>query len=172
MDSSLIRSLYAYNSWANERLLATARALPAQELAAKRHASFGSIGAVLLHMVNAQRVWLARISGEAPLARLADSQAGDFDAIYAAWRQTDEAIHGVVDQLSDEALAAALHYRNAAGKPNAYFCWQILVHLLAHDAQHRSELALLLTELGHSTGLLDYLIFLDETGQNQANSES
>ena len=164
MDSSLIRSLYAYNSWANERLLATARALPAQELAAKRHASFGSIGAVLLHMVNAQRVWLARISGEAPLARLADSQAGDFDAIYAAWRQTDEAIHGVVDQLSDEALAAALHYRNAAGKPNAYFCWQILVH--------RSELALLLTELGHSTGLLDYLIFLDETGQNQANSES
>ena len=59
--------------------------------------------------------------------------------------------------------AVSLSYTNAKGEPQAYPRWQILLHQALHDAQHRSEAALLLSRLGASTGWLDYLIYIDET---------
>ena len=60
-------------------------------------------------------------------------------------------------------LSEIVHYTNLQGEPQAYPRWQILLHQALHAAQHRSEVALLLTRLDHSPGWLDYLIYIDET---------
>jgi uncharacterized damage-inducible protein DinB len=41
--------------------------------------------------------------------------------------------------------------------------WHLLVHVLNHGTQHRSEAALLLTSYGQSPGDLDLILFLRET---------
>jgi uncharacterized damage-inducible protein DinB len=40
--------------------------------------------------------------------------------------------------------------------------WQTMSHVVAHGIQHRSEVALLLTHLGHSPGGLDLALFVWE----------
>jgi uncharacterized damage-inducible protein DinB len=50
---------------------------------------------------------------------------------------------------------------NNAGEPNAYPLWQLLTHQVTHAQQHRSEIAIALTEFGYSPGWLDFLIYID-----------
>ena len=40
--------------------------------------------------------------------------------------------------------------------------WQILAHVVNHGTQHRAEAALLLTEMGYSSGDVDLIYFLAE----------
>jgi uncharacterized damage-inducible protein DinB len=39
--------------------------------------------------------------------------------------------------------------------------WQILFHQTNHAMQHRSEVALLMTDMGHSTGEMDFGYYID-----------
>ncbi|MER3418993.1 MAG: hypothetical protein C4290_00025, partial [Chloroflexota bacterium] len=42
--------------------------------------------------------------------------------------------------------------------------WQLLLHQANHATQHRSEVAYLLTQMGHSPGDLDLLAYLLQGG--------
>lgn len=59
------RSLYDYNAWANEHVLAAASSLGEEELAKEIGASFGSVRGNLLHVLWAQGLWLERLTGGA-----------------------------------------------------------------------------------------------------------
>ncbi len=58
-------------------------------------------------------------------------------------------------ELTDDDLAAPF----ALGTRGALPLWELLVHLITHGTQHRSEAAILLTDAGHSPGDLDYFYF-------------
>jgi uncharacterized damage-inducible protein DinB len=167
MDPTTIRSIYAYNTWANERLFATAQQLTQEQFVATAHASFGTLRDVLVHLVSAQRGWLARVRLDAPPSGLNPGDFPDLAALVAAWRAIDAAMNEYVGRLTDAELAEVIRYRDGTGKVNAYTRGQMLFHQANHAAQHRSEVALILTQMGHSTGDIDYRRFLDATGQNQ-----
>jgi uncharacterized damage-inducible protein DinB len=42
--------------------------------------------------------------------------------------------------------------------------WHVLLHVLNHNTQHRAEAAAMLTDLGHSPGDIDMLIYFREKG--------
>ncbi|HLL50859.1 MAG TPA: DinB family protein, partial [Thermomicrobiales bacterium] len=56
-------------------------------------------------------------------------------------------------------------YVNFQGETWTYPLWQQLLHQVNHATQHRSEAALLLTRLGQSPGMLDFLYFFDQQHQ-------
>lgn len=155
-------SYYAYNTWANQQVLATVARLSAEELLGATHASFGSIRDTLIHIATAQRYWLARARQQPAPPDLVPADSPDYQAIAAVRGAIDQDMRAFVDVLGDADLVRIIRYTNARGEPNAYPLWQILVHQLNHAAQHRSEIALILTELGYSTGWLDYLVYVDK----------
>jgi uncharacterized damage-inducible protein DinB len=53
-----LQQLYNYNYWANGRLLDAAEALTEDQLYRQQGHSWGSIHGVLLHMMNAEWIWL------------------------------------------------------------------------------------------------------------------
>ena len=161
MDSNTLQSIYAHASWANEKLFGTAAQIAEVQLTQAADDS-ESIFDLLVHLVDVQRIWLARAQHTAapPLDQAA---CATLAALREAWKILDDANRRYVAELCADDLVEIIRYTNAKGEPQAYPRWQLLLHQALHAAQHRSEVALLLSQRGHSTGLLDYLIFIDET---------
>ncbi len=148
MDPALIRSLYRYNAWANQRLLATAR------LTEPLGGSVGSVLATLGHILHAEQIWLGR--------RLGRSQppdpppASDLTSLTARWTEHQAEPDRFLADLTPERLAA---YTTTGGQSFT----QPLLHVVNHGTHHRSEAADLLTRLGHPPPPLDLIIYCRET---------
>src|SRR5579884_3406446 len=70
MDVNDIRTLYAYNRWANQRMFAELAKLSEEELTATRESSFPSIWESAFHIVGAEWIWLNRWKGISPRASI------------------------------------------------------------------------------------------------------
>ena len=161
MITRVIRELYDYNTWANARILDTAAALTPVELLAPGGASFDSVRDTLVHTMGAQWLYLERWQGRSPRALPEAAAFGDLAAIRARWGEIEHDTQSFLAGLDDSRLAADLAYVNAKGETWTSPLWQQMVHQVNHATQHRSEAAVLLTQMGHSPGWLDLLYFVD-----------
>jgi uncharacterized damage-inducible protein DinB len=158
----LIRTLYQYNAWANERILTTAMQLSPDQLHARGGASFGSVHETLVHIMSAQWVWLARWKGTSPSSMLEAQSFPELTSIQSRWVDIEQQTQQFVTAVDEAQLALVVEYVNLQGEHWAYPLWQQMVHQVNHATQHRSEVAVMLTEYGHSPGWLDFLYFVDE----------
>jgi uncharacterized damage-inducible protein DinB len=158
----VIRSLYRYNDWANQRILeASARLTPAQ-LREGGGASFDSIRDTLVHTMGAQWLYLERWHGRSPRALPAAADFPDLAAIRTRWDRIERDTQAFVAAVTDADLTRVVEYTNTRGERWAYPLWQQMIHQVNHATQHRSEAAVMLTKLGSSPGWLDLLYFVDQ----------
>lgn len=144
-------SMIRYTAWADERLLAAAEGLDDEQ--------YQQICMPLAHMLGTQRWWYSRWTGGAwaepelaTLERAKQDYAGSHDTLLA-----------YVSALTDEEWARAGQWWLEWGFEGRMPLGESITQLFCHGVQHRSELAVLLSEWGHSPGDLDYLIFLRDT---------
>ena len=161
MSTEYIRTLYQYSEWANRRILDTAARLAPGQLTEGAGASHGSVRDTLVHTMSAQWIWLQRWKGVSPRVPLRASDFSDLDAIRAHWGALEKETRDFVEGLGEAELARVISYTNTRGEEWAYPLWQVLVHQVNHATQHRSEAAMLLTQMGHSSGDLDLLVYMD-----------
>ena len=156
-----LRTLYAYNAWANARILDTAALVPEARYL-ERPDGLDSLRDTLVHIAAAQWVWLQRWQGVSPERLWDPAEFPDVAALRARWREVEAATQHYLETLDEAALAREVDYVNFQGLAWAYPLWQQMLHQANHATQHRSEAALLLTRAGASPGWLDFLVFLDE----------
>jgi uncharacterized damage-inducible protein DinB len=77
------------------------------------------------------------------------------------WAVIEADTQSFVKGVTEDDLARVIHYINSQGTPCAYPLWQMMVHQANHAAQHRSEVAVMLTQFGFSPGGLDFLVYID-----------
>ena len=68
MNVAGLHSFFAYNEWANARLLGAVTDLSNEQFTKDLGSSFRSIRDTLSHIVAVEWVWLRRWKGESPLA--------------------------------------------------------------------------------------------------------
>lgn len=158
-----IRALYAYNAWANARILDTAARLGHTDFVAE-HAATGPPRDILAHTAWAQWIWLERWRGASPHGRWDAADIPDLASLRARWADIETETDRFLAALDAGDLDRVISYVNFAGETWSYPLWQMLLHQVNHATQHRSEAALLLTAAGHSPGDLDFLIYFDELG--------
>ncbi|MBP8947783.1 MAG: DinB family protein [Candidatus Promineofilum sp.] len=162
MHCEEIQLLFAYNAWANERILAAAEGLSeAQYTADVLGLSHGSIRATFVHTLGAEIIWRRRcLEGVSPVTFLAAAEVPTFAALRQRWAAEDVALRAGVARLTDETLTAPITYHTMRGTPMDNPLWQILAHVVNHGTQHRAEAAVALTAFGCSPGDVDLIVYL------------
>ena len=155
------QTLYEYNRWANLRVLEFVSELSEQALTEARF-SYPSIQAILAHMVGAETSWFARCRGESGLQPPDAGALSTLAAIKTRWDEVYEEERAYLGGLTESDLNRTLTYRNSRGQEFTDPVGLLLVHVANHATQHRSEVALNLTALGHSPGNLDVIVYLRE----------
>lgn len=161
----IIRGLYEYNAWANAHILAAAANLDPDSFANDQGTSFGSVQQNLAHIVDAQVIWLSRWrTGVNPDPVVENGGLHGYDAIQDAYDTSHADLAEFAAGLSNERLAAMLHFTNSRGETYDRELWKLMVHLANHGTHHRAETAMALTGLGHPPRELDYSYFEYERG--------
>jgi uncharacterized damage-inducible protein DinB len=159
VTANYIATLYDYDAWASTRVLDTAAQLDPPALDIAPLAGLGSLRRILSHTLSAVWIWRSRLEGVSPSAPLDPTNFRNLATLRERWVSELAGMHALIAGLDDALLAEPLAYRTTGGTPQATPRWQILVHLVNHGTQHRSEAAALLTAFGHSPGDLDMIAF-------------
>jgi uncharacterized damage-inducible protein DinB len=150
-----IQALYDYYYWANGRVLEAATRITAEQFAAPAPVPSGSLRGTLVHILGAERSWLARWEGRSPAPRPPDDDGLTVASLTARWRESEAAVRAYLTGLADDALDRDFRYTRSNGETRVRPLWHMLVHVVNHGTQHRSEAAVLLTMYGASPGDLD-----------------
>jgi uncharacterized damage-inducible protein DinB len=164
MLAAALRSLYDYSAWANGKILAASGRVTRAQLVASQGANCDSLRGTLVHTMGAQWLYLERWQGRSPRSMPHGDDFADLPAIAARWAEIERDTQAFVAGLGDADVARVIEYTNFRGVRWAYPLWQQMMHQVNHATQHRSEAAIILTELGCSPGGLDLLFFADEQG--------
>jgi uncharacterized damage-inducible protein DinB len=161
MHAADLQILFEYNDWANSRILDAAKQLSQEEFIERRSLVWGSLRGTLVHGLGAEIVWRQRCQfGATPTSLPPETDFPTFADLRARWREEAQAMHAYVAGLSEEQVNSTIRYRNTKGVELESILWQILVHVVNHGTQHRAETAHVLTELGHSPGDIDLILYL------------
>ena len=145
-----LRDLYAYNRWANDRILDATARLSAEDLARPIVSSFPSVLGTLVHVAESDWVWLRRWQGESPTAPPAWDTA-THGAVRTAWEAVQDERDAYLAGLDDAALLRTVVYRRIDGEANRNPLWQLLRHVVNHSTYHRGQLTTMLRQLGAAT---------------------
>ena len=161
MQKTHILSLYAYNRWANNRILQATEHLSPSQLLAPAPVSHGSLRGTLVHILSTEWIWRLRCQESlSPQALLTEEQFPALEVLQTRWREEEDVWRAFLENLDEETLHRAVRYTNTKGVPFETKLWQILFHVVNHGTQFRGEAAVVLTSYHHSPGDLDYIAFV------------
>ncbi|HWP84279.1 MAG TPA: DinB family protein [Terriglobia bacterium] len=172
MNTAYIHTLYAYDRWANARVLEAAAKLAPGEFTKNLGSSFASVRDTLVHILSGERVWLARWKGAAPAGMLEAERFPSVDMLRVAWAELEAELAVFLAALDDQRLQAVVPYRTLAGAPQAQPLWQQMAHLANHSTYHRGQVATLLRQLGAQPIGTDLIAFFREQAGSDAAARS
>lgn len=152
MDVADVRFLFGYDRWATERVLEAIEDIDPEAWGTEGVVGDRGLGSILVHMLGAHARWRMAFEGSGEGPRLEDEPLRSPDEVAAMWRTELDAFDRLVGEVTPAFLA---HVEE--GVP----VHRMLVHLMNHGTQHRSEAALLLTQAGRSPGELDVFDFAE-----------
>jgi uncharacterized damage-inducible protein DinB len=152
-----ILALYEYGVWANERLLDKARGLGHADLTRRFSQGAQAILPSLVHLYGADLRWLHRWRREPP-PEVAPADLPSVEAVEERWRLVWAERRAYLEGLDRTALDEEIPFTRPAGTV-WIVRWQGIVHCANHATQHRSELAMMLSDLGRSPGDMDMFLW-------------
>jgi uncharacterized damage-inducible protein DinB len=154
-----IQQLYAYNRWANRRILAAVGALSAEERGRDLGSSFPSVQATLAHVLLAEWIWLERWNGRSPTGLPGEWDLSEWPGLENRWNEVEAAQARFVAALAEADLERAVDYRTTDGTPYAAPLGQLLRHVVNHSTYHRGQVVTMLRQLGAAAPSTDLVLY-------------
>jgi uncharacterized damage-inducible protein DinB len=153
-----LSDLYAYNAWANERMLASVETLSEEEYARVLGGGWPSVADTLAHLASATRAWDERFAGRSPGRLLTAADLPKRDDAAAMLRAADAALADRVRASSPANREAILAYVNLQGVTKKVPAWAVFRHAVNHASYHRGQIASMVRMLGKEPKATD-LVF-------------
>lgn len=161
MDADYFRALFGHSYWARDKILEQVAQLSQEDYVAPRALDYGSVRATLVHNLSAEAGYLARLRGEQLEPPINEESVPTVAALRERWEVEQEKSQPYLTQLADADLKGEFRQVSPrTGEETVNTVWWLLAQCLNHSTQHRSEVALAITQLGHSPGDLDVIRYL------------
>lgn len=163
------QNLFAYDGWANGRMMEACGSLSTEQFTRDLGSSFRSVRDTLAHVMGAQWLWLERLHGRTPASLPATDQFSDLASLRTRWVQVQGELVQHVNGLSAADLERRFDYRDTKGNPHYSLLWQMLVHLANHGSYHRGQVTTMLRQLGAKPVSSDMIGFYRERAAQAAH---
>jgi uncharacterized damage-inducible protein DinB len=161
MNKADLLFLLDYTTWANAKLLQAAEKLSPEQFTAAHRTTYGSLRGILVHVLVSYTVWRSRMQhGQMPERLPAHEEFPDVGSFAARLQAEHAALRLYVESLDEAGVQRLVDYRTSRGEAFQNPVWQIVLQVVNHATQHRSEAAEVLTEYGCSPGDLDLIWYL------------
>jgi uncharacterized damage-inducible protein DinB len=160
-------SLFAYNRWADRRVLDACRRLSPEQYAAEPIPGWSSVRASVVHIASATSNWIRRLAGEVVSGALTEAE---LPTVEDAERRLDQAyrvLDGLWPALTPQRLAAPQVFQ-MRGRSGAFPPWVVLRHIVNHATYHRGQVASKLKRLGVEQPGTDFVLWAREQMPAQA----
>lgn len=154
--------LFAYNDWANARLLSCAAELAADAWTRDMGGAFPTLLGLTAHVVGAERIWLMRWKRESPKARPAWADAPTPAVLRAALDEVERDRAEFLRTLTPQDVASDISYTLLNGSGATMPLATLLQHAANHSTYHRGQIASMLRRLGAAPPATDLLLFAME----------
>lgn len=155
------RNFARYNTWMNEKLLASCSTLRDEERKKPLPVPFGSLHGLWNHITVADNLWLSRFEKTPPTFefRGLDMELySDWDELKSARLALDERLTQFVSGFTPEWLEAELHWTPATSStPRTCPNYLVLAHVWNHQTHHRGQITTTMELLGLDCGITDFL---------------
>ena len=161
-------SLFAYNRWADERVLAACRGLSPEQYARELPGGMTPLRSTLVHLAGATHAWARRLAGETVTKLPADEDVPTFDGAARMLAEAQAALDRLAPSLTPERLATIFTYRNLKNEEKSLPLWCVLRHVVNHGSYHRGQIAVKLKRLGVEPPQTDFVFWaIEETARGK-----
>jgi uncharacterized damage-inducible protein DinB len=154
-------SLFAFNRWANAKMLDACRKLSAEQYTAEPMPGWSSVRSTVHHIAIVTEGWLRGLAAdpdesvptEEDLSTVEDAER----LLQRAYRRFDE----LLPTLTPERLATSVTYRRR-GRIAVLPPWALLRHIVNHTTYHRGQVASKLKRFGIQQPETDFVYWVFE----------
>jgi uncharacterized damage-inducible protein DinB len=159
----LLVEFFRHNAMMNRRLMEACRQLSPEQLGGTATGTYGTIGATLVHIANAQEGYAARLLDIERPERLQEDPFPGFEALAERFAHGD-------GQLEEAAAKAGQDRKVQVTGDDPPGTWWMPVSLFMlqavnHGTEHRSQVATILTQLGVQPPEMDGWTYFFNSGQ-------
>ena len=161
MNAPAIRTMFDYHYGVYDRIWDIVQELSPQQFVVETDYSLGSLRNQLLHVIEVDNRWLARLQ-YLPLPDLLDeSDFPDQATLRPTWDSIREDVLAYANALTNDDLeeVVELDFPHRGGRQRS-LRWQILLHVVNHGTDHRAQILARLHELGAPTLEQDLILHL------------
>lgn len=157
-----LRTLFAYDTWANNLMLEAVKGLPEEAIRRDLGTSHQSLLGTLVHVVAAEEIWLSRWKG-APRAKLTGlDEIPSLEALLTWWDRVRNDRDAFVASLAEPDLEREMQMTTAADATYRHSHADMFRHLANHSTYHRGQVAAMLRQLGAKAPSTDLIRFYRE----------
>jgi uncharacterized damage-inducible protein DinB len=154
-----LASLYAFNTWANARVVEALRSIPGHDYEKDQGGGWPSLRATFVHIAGATDAWAERFSGRdatrlptvAELPTLDDAER----VLLAAQEKHDR----LLPAYDAARLAAPFTWKNLKGERKTANFGVVVWHVVNHQTYHRGQISSMLRRLGHAPKATDMVVW-------------
>lgn len=164
-----IRTLFAYDAWANRRMLDACAALSPEQFTRDLGSSFQSVRDTMAHIHGAQWIWFERFHGRSHTSLPNGDPFPDVASLRSRWTQFESELLSYVNGLSAADLERSFDYKDMKGNSHRNLLWQTLQHLANHGTYHRGQVTTMFRQLGAKPVGTDMIGFYRERAAQAAH---
>ncbi len=154
-------SLFAFNRWANGKMLDACRQLTPEQYAAEPVPGWSSVRFTVWHVAAATDGWLRTLAEDPDQTFLTEAEVATVDAAAALLERAYRTFDALLPRLTPDLLATPRTFTRR-GRTIVMPPWVVLRHVVNHTTYHRGQVAAKLKRFGIQQPETDLIFWAKE----------